>query len=309
MIKKILISLSIFWIIFLVILINRDDSNPLDQEESSAPVKEYFPEVTQDRPKKDMPEKEMPAMEKAAEVIPFSPLPAPIDLAKKSDEKPVDDPPKLETKKTEEKSPVSSTKSKDFGLVCTSIEAIASRFRLIEWKRSKYVILEDLEKFNSTKNYYPKHTFKIRVPYKEMIHANTKESIFVPTTIKDPNVRLVVQSLSITKKKLSYSNLTQPIGHVILRDFKIGGPPYEITSEQVAPATFTYRIFCEQNLGPQKFFHDLTGKPSGYKFGIWGFEYQITQLNPNEGKLSVMKKDLKNSVFQEKVLVAQNLSL
>ena len=140
------------------------------------------------------------------------------------------------------------------------------------------------------------------VPYKEFINPSTQESFFRPTTLQDPNKRLIVQSLEIKKEALNYSSRSNSIGYAIMRDFKLGGPPYQITSEMEKPLTTAYSIQFEQSIGPQKFFHDLTGKPNGHTFGGWGFEYKITKQNFAQNKIKVLRKDQKTGRLSSKEL-------
>ncbi len=305
MIKKSLLFLSFLWIIFLVFLVTQkeEEKGIVDSKQIESPAAA----TPKDSGTVEQVVMNEPPRPTVSESIPFTPLPSTPALPIKQK---VDKEKKL-TAKNEEKEPlvakeVPISKPKDFGLVCTLIEPIPSRFRLVKWQGSRFAWLEDLEKFNTSSNSYPVHKFRVRVPYKEMLNPNTNESVFQPTTMGHKNTRIFIQSLHLEKKSLSYSGLSKPVGQVILKDFKIGGPSYQITAGEVTPMTHTYRIHFEQSLGPQKFFHDLTGKPTDHKFGLWGFEYQVIKLTPKEGKITVMRKDLKNLEFLEKELLAQN---
>lgn len=300
MIKKILYFVCFVWIGFLVFLI-------IDKEDEQGEPKEAVvraPVMVRDFTPVEKTEP-MPAKTTPSESIPFTPLPVVTAHSEKEMEKEkVVDVNQSVKPVLAETSPV--TKPKDFGLVCTLIEPIPSRFRLLKWQGSRYVWLEDIEKYNDSSDSYPTHKFRVRVPYKEMLNPNTNESVFLPTTMGQKNTRLFIQSLHVESKSLSYSGLSKPVGHLILRDFKIGGPSYQITNEQEAPMTNTYRLHFEQTLGPQKFFHDLTGKPTDHKFGLWGFEYQVLTLKANEGMVKVRRKNLKEFEYLEKELIAHN---
>ena len=303
MIKKILYFVCFLWVGFLFFLVISKEDEQAESEEVvvRAPVlaRDFTPVA------KSVP---IPAEPAPSQSIPFAPLP----------EEPASPEKEVEKEKVvkvvdvnhsvkpvhADKSPI--TKPKDFGLVCTLIEPIPSRFRFLRWQGSRYIWLEDMQKYNESSNSYTTHKFRVRVPYKEMLNPNTNESVFLPTTMGQKNARLFIQSLHVEDKSLSYSGLSKPVGHLILRDFKIGGPSYQITSEQEAPLTNTYRLHFEQTLGPQKFFHDLTGKPSDHKFGLWGFEYQVLKIKANEGLVKVRRKNLKEFEYLEKELVAHN---
>ena len=105
---------------------------------------------------------------------------------------------------------------------------------------------------------------------------------------------MFVQSFEVKMKPYLYTSRTNSIGYLIMKDFKIGGPSYQITSEMEKPLTTSYYIHFEQNIGAQKFFHDLTGKPNGYPFGGWGYEYKITRQDFAKNKIKVMRKDQKD---------------
>jgi len=299
-IKKILYFVCFLWVGFLIFLIIGKEDEQAETEEVvvGEPVKAR--DFTPVEKLESMPSKPLPS-----ESIPFTPLPnAPAPTEKRGEEKKIADVNQSVKPVLAETSPI--TKPKDFGLVCTLIEPIPSRFRFLKWQGSRYVWLEDIEKYNDASDSYPTHKFRVRVPYKEMLNPNTNESVFVPTTMEHKNARLFIQSLHVESKSLSYSGLSKPVGQLILRDFKIGGPSYQITNEQEAPMTNTYRLHFEQTLGPQKFFHDLTGKPSDHKFGLWGFEYQILKVKANEGMVKVRRKNLNEFEYLEKELIAHN---
>ena len=114
--------------------------------------------------------------------------------------------------------------------------------------------------------------------------------------MNDPNKRIIAHSFEIKKKALDYSSRMNSIGYLILHDFKIGGPPYQLTSEMETPLTSSYYLHFEQNMGPQKFFHDLTGKKNGYAFGGWGLEYKVIKQNFAQNKITVLRKDLKTGM-------------
>jgi hypothetical protein len=299
-IKKILYFVCFLWIGFLIFLIIGKEDEQAEPEEVVVSVPVMARDFTPVEKLEPIPAKPTPS-----ESIPFEPLPdAPAPMEKRLEEKKVAD--VNQSTRPADRKDVPITKPKDFGLVCTLIEPIPSRFRFLKWQGSRYVWLEDLDKYNESSDSYPTHKFRVRVPYKEMLNPNTNESVFLPTTVGQKNARLFIQSLHVESKSLSYSGLSKPVGHLILRDFKIGGPSYQITNEQETPFTNTYRLHFEQTLGPQKFFHDLTGKPSDHKFGLWGFEYQVLKIKAGEGLVKVRRKNLKEFEYIEKELVAHN---
>lgn len=238
------------------------------------------------------------------ETIPFAPLPdpppslPPKELTTKPSNQPV---PVVE----EVSSPV-DTKTQglgdSFGLICTKFEKVPSRFRLVSWDSAKKVELEDLSKISPSTKKHPKFWIRVRVPYKELIHPTSRESFFRPTTLNDPNKRLIAHSFEIKSEAFDYSSRLNPVGYLILRDFKIGGPPYQMTSKMEEPLTSSYYLHFEQNMGPQKFFHDLTGKRNGHTFGGWGFQYRITKQNFSQNKITVLRKELNTGKLMEKEL-------
>jgi len=189
-----------------------------------------------------------------------------------------------------------------FGLICTKFEKIPSRFRLSSWEGTKNVEIEDLSRIDSSTKNHPKFWLKVRVPYKELIHPSSGDSFFKPTSMSDPNKRILVQSFEVRNEALSFTSRTNPIGYLILKDFKIGGPFYQITSQMDAPLSSSYYIHFEQVLGAQKFFHDLTGKRNGHPFGGWGYEYKITRQDFSQNKIKVMRKDLEKGSYVSKEL-------
>lgn len=287
MIKKILIVFALLWVAFLgiiVILEFRGETQPPEKI-----VQEVVAPVSSPPPVKMVPE--------IIETIPFQPLPnksvSPEPLLVKEEKKkevllPVKAPVDKVVDDTGQKS-----SEVPFGLICTKYEKVPSRFRLVSWAGTKEVQVEDLSQVNSSTKKRPLYWFKLRVPYKEFIHNSTKETFFRPTRIDDPNKRILAQSFEIRHSAINFSANSQPIGYLILRDFKIGGSPYQLTSEMENPMTSAHYLHFEQIMGPKKFFHDLTGKRNGHKFGGWGIEYQVTHHNLAQNKITILRKDTK----------------
>ena len=304
MIKKIFITIAIIWFFFLAVLVFREQiieflGEPMEVEKT---VQNTAPPVVETIPV-PVPKTEI-VKETKTESIPFAPLPSvpkasPVMVEETKQVK-------QEVVKQEASKPNQVNESKkpenSFGLICTKFEKVPSRFRLVGWEGRKKVELEDLSKVDSSTKKHPRIWLRVRVPYKEFMHPTSKESFFRPTTLQDPNKRIIVQSFEVKEEKMSYTGRVNPIGYSILRDFKLGGPPYQITSEMEQPLTTSYYLHFEQNMGPQKFFHDLTGKPFGYKFGGWGLEYKITKQNFAQNKITVLRKEIKTGKLLAKEL-------
>ena len=265
-------------------------------------VEKTVQDTTPEKPEVPPPVPVVVPMEK--ESIPFAPLPdVPPSAPQREVVKQATPEAKISPKgppEVEEKKPVKLSES--FGLICTKFERIPSRFRLVSWEGTKKVEIEDLHKIDSSTKKHPRFWLELRVPYKEFMHPTTKESFFRPTILKDPNKRMIAQSFEIKNEALSYSGRVNPIGYLIMKDFKIGGPPYQLTSEMDQPLTSSYFVHFEQDMGPKKFFHDLTGQRNGYKFGGWGYEYKIIKQNFAQNKITVLRKDLKSGRVTEKEL-------
>ncbi len=296
MIKKTFILIALIWIGFLGYLVFEKPGDELLEELASKdPVVQSSEPVAQDPVAPKIPEKSA-----EPEVIPFTPLPDKRKIAEKEqplemvETVPARETPSAESKKTD--------LGNSFGLICTKFEKIPSRFRLSSWEGTKNVEIEDLSRIDSSTKNHPKFWLKVRVPYKELIHPSSGDSFFKPTSMSDPNKRILVQSFEVRNEALSFTSRTNPIGYLILKDFKIGGPSYQITSQMDAPLSSSYYIHFEQVLGAQKFFHDLTGKRNGHPFGGWGYEYKITKQDFSQNKIKVMRKDLEKGSYVSKEL-------
>lgn len=303
MIKKFFIAVAFIWFAFLAVLVFREDIVGFLGQPKNEPVeKKKVPSIVVSPP--PAPPPPPPVSTPKEEIIPFTPLPA-IPPAKPKNET-VDQVINLKPQTEEEPKPIVQSRnfdtSEQFGLICTKFEKVPSRFRLVSWEGTKKVQLEDLSKIDSTSKEHPKFWIRIREPYKELIHPTSKESFFRPTIRNDPNKRLRAISFEIKNEALNYSAKLKKIGYLILRDYKIGGPPYQITSEMDAPLTSSYILHFEQSLGPNKFPHNLTRKSIGFPFGVWGFEYKVSKQNFAENKITVLRKEKKTGKVIEKEL-------
>ena len=291
--KKFLLIVVLLWAGFLTFIIFKDKIQGFFSEEENvtkAPLQDVAKsEPVMEREKVVVPElvKPQPMAEEAE--VPFEPLPQ-MELSKEAEE-PVDEQ-TARNKLPDPKNMVIADYDKDpFGLVCTKFSRLPSRFRLASWEGSKKVFLEDLENFDHFNNSYPQHAFTMNVPYKEMKHANTGKSRFMICKSSDPNKRLMLLSLNIKYEALSHSAKKKPIAFLVIKDYKLGGSPYQVTNEMDKPLTSSYALEFEQFNGPQKFFHDLTGKPMRHPFGGWGFEFKILSTNFPDRSISVQRKN------------------
>jgi hypothetical protein len=305
--KKFLLIVVLLWVGFLCFIIFKDKIQAFFSEEepeskeivAQAPAKVVTKsEPVMEKEKVAVPEplKLKPVTEE--EEVPFEPLPQ-MQLSKK-DEDAVEEQ-IAQNKLPDPKKMVVADYNKDpFGLVCTKFSRLPSRFRLASWEGSKKVFLEDLENFDHLTNAYPKHTFTLNVPYKELKHASTGKSRFMICKSSDPNKRLMLLSLNIKYEALAYSAGKKPIAFLVIKDYKLGGAPYQVTNEMDKPLTSAYALEFEQFNGPQKFFHDLTGKPMRHPFGGWGFEFKILGTNFPDRSISVQRKNQKTGKITRK---------
>jgi len=266
--------------------------------EKSAPKSEPVSKVEDVSP--TVPERSQPMEEES--VVPFEPLPQ-KKLSKVNEEQ--SEGKIVSNKLPDPKGMVVADYNKDpFGLVCTKFSRLPSRFRLVRWEGLKKIILEDLENFDHGTKSYPRYSFELNVPYKELKHAVTGKSRFMICKSNDANKRLQLLSFNVKYEALSFSAAKKPIGYLVVRDFKLGGPPYQITNEMEEPLTSSYALEFEQFKGPQKFSYDLTGKPKNYTFGSWGYEYKLISYNFTERSLVVQRKELRTGrVLRKEILV------
>ena len=300
--KKFLLIVVLLWVGLLCLIIFKDKIQGFFSEEETAteaPVQDVAkPEPVSKIEKDIVPEPVKPQPMAEEPEVPFKPLPQ-MELSKE-DEEPVEEQ-TAQNKLPDPKEMVIADYNKDpFGLVCTKFSRLHSRFRLASWEGSKKVFLEDLENFDHFKNSYPKHAFTMNVPYKEMKHASTGKSIFKICKSSDPNKRLLLLSLNIGYEAMSHSAKKKPIAFLVIKDYKLGGSPYQVTNEMDKPMTSAYALEFEQFNGPQKFFHDLTGKPMRHPFGGWGFEFKILDTNFPDRSISVQRKNQKTGKITRK---------
>jgi len=304
--KKFLLIVVLLWIAFLAFLIFREkishflSSTETAEQVSVTQTEEVEPPEVVVEPKIV---KEKPVELTEVTVIPFAPLeplpgkPSVGEEMEKTEE--VSD--KKVTPKVDPRDMIIADYDKDpFGLICTKFSRLPSRFRLQSWDGTKKVVLEDLENYDHGTKSFPRHTLSVNVPYKELKHAVTDKSKFVPCKASDRNKRLQVLSLNIKHEALSFSAGKKPIAFAVLRDYKLGGSPYQITNEMEKPLASAYDIEVEQFNGPQKFFHDLTGKPRNHTFGGWGFEYKLIGQNNSDRTLTIQRKELKTGKITRK---------
>ena len=291
--KKFLLIVVLLWAGFLCFIIFKDKIRGFFSEEETvtqAPLQDVAKSEPVSKIEKDIvPEPVKPKPMAEEPEVPFKPLPQMV--LSKEDEEPVEEQ-TAQNKLPDPKKMVIADYNKDpFGLVCTKFSRLPSRFRLAYWEGSKKVFLEDLENFDHFNKSYPQHAFTMNVPYKEMKHANTGKSIFKICKSSDRNKRLLLLSLNIKYEAMSHSAKKKPIAFLVIKDYKLGGTPYQVTNEMEKPMTSSYALEFEQFNGPQKFFHDLTGKPLRHPFGGWGYEFKILGTNFPDRSISVQRKN------------------
>ena len=319
--KKILFFIAGIWVSFMIFLVFRDkideflgspdgSSEEVVQKEEK-PANAVKPAVIKPKESKAIATEEV---ESKLEEVPFAPLEdiSNDEMSKAATEKVKDSASNLaEMLGTE----LNSTKqdeltvnlSNPFGLIITKFERMPSRFRLVSWKGRREVKLEDLEQYDNVEKAFPSHWLKVGVPYVEWMHPVTKRSTFKPLEGQGSKPRIQAISFEIRQQALSYSSITKSIGYLILKDSIIGGAPYEITSEMTVPLTSSYRVHCQQYIGANTYFHNLSGKRKGYKFGGWGYEYCINHFNFPDREITVTRKELKTRKSIKKVLSAPAL--
>jgi len=322
--KKILFFIAGIWVSFMAFLVFRDQVDQVldgsteepetvvqSSETDHASPKLSTPEVLVPKPVFVKEPKKLPDEE-----VPFAPLPE-MDEEQVSDKE--ENIQVSDSNKAASSMPVPDENnahnqlavnlSNPFGLIITKFERLPSRFRLVSWKGNDLVQLEDLKKFNPIEKTFSRYWLEVGVPYVEWMNPVNKTSVFKPFSEGGSKPSIQAVSFQTQLQALSYSSNSKTIGYVILKDYKIGGAPYEITNEMEAPLTSSYAVHCQQHIGANKYFHDLSGKRRGYKFGGWGYEFRINHFNFPERKITVTRKDLKTRKTTKKIISAPDFSI
>ena len=274
MIKKLSIIIAIIWFAFLAVLVFKEQIlGFLGQTKEEEKLCKIWPHRswTVLHSGSSSP----PVIPVKPETIPFVPLP---NLPPSVPQKEIVKKPGNNALPVDEVTPPANLQAKkqldSFGLICTKFERVPSRFRLVSWDKTKKVELEDLSQVDPVTQKHRRFWLNVRTPYKEFIHRNSKESFFRPTTMNDPNKRIIAHSFEIKKKAIDYSSRMNSIVYLILHDFKIGGPPYQLTSEMETPLTSSYYLLFEQNMGPRNFFMTLPVKRTVMHLvaGVWNIK-------------------------------------
>jgi hypothetical protein len=319
--KKVLFFIALLWISFMAFLIFRNQINKVVdasdkgtekvvQKESVSDISSEVSSVKSSATRSEVSEVgEINKKEPIALVteIPEEKEPPSVKMIKERIER--SEPMNEQNASIQESSRSLDNLDSPFGLIITKFERQPSRFRLVSWKGTKKVQIEDLEKYNAVEKTFPRHWIKVGIPYVEWLHPVSKLSTFKPYETGNSKPRIQAISFEIRRQVLSFSGTARDVGFLILKDTKLGGVPYEITNEMKAPLSSSYAIHCQQHIGANKYFHNLSGKRRGYKFGGWGYEYRINHFNFPDRKITVTRKDLKTRKLTQVILSAPAFSI
>jgi len=319
--KKVLFFIALLWISFMAFLIFRNQINKVVdasdkgtekvvQKESVSDISSEVSSVKSSATRSELSEVgEINKKEPIALVteIPEEKEPPSVKMIKERIER--SEPMNEQNASIQESSRSLDNLDSPFGLIITKFERQPSRFRLVSWKGTKKVQIEDLEKYNAVEKTFPRHWIEVGIPYVEWLHPVSKLSTFKPYETGNSKPRIQAISFEIRRQVLSFSGTARDVGFLILKDTKLGGVPYEITNEMKAPLSSSYAIHCQQHIGANKYFHNLSGKRRGYKFGGWGYEYRINHFNFPDRKITVTRKDLKTRKLTQVILSAPAISI
>ena len=186
--------------------------------------------------------------------------------------------------------PKESAKEEVFGLTLKSFDKKEYRFKLVSWI-GKTPYFEDLQKKVSEKsNKNVKNRLEVKVPYKVNQDYRPGLPSLVKTTQEDEDKLLMVQFFTVQQVKNAKTGGVKLVGRALVRDFKMGGDPFEINSQMETVEAGNFKILLKFEIdGETTSEIEIDGSEIEKEFKFGARSYRILNIDKDNKTINVEK--------------------
>ena len=189
-----------------------------------------------------------------------------------------------------------------FGLSLIAVEKSEYDFKLAGWVGSTPYFL-DLKSANSVDGgNFIRNRVPIGVPQKRVLNRKQGQPSLISCSDEDDSKVFVVENFKVQKIKNVKTGGLVPIGRALVRDFQLGGDPFEINTmmDKVYAGTLLF-IFKTNISGVPSTEIELTSKDIGRNFEVGGRLFKVSSFDFPGKSITITKSDPRLSKNQSQV--------
>ena len=202
--------------------------------------------------------------------------------------------------------PIIETKNEQeepFGISLVKFEKKKYRFRISSWiGQTPY--FDDLHtKFSSNSDRYVKNRIELKVPYKLNLSYQPGSPTLLKTTLDDEDKLLMVEYFSVQQIKDPKTGGSRSVGRALVRDYRLGGKPFEINSLMKDVYSGETTIVLKVELPGLDIEEILLSETDlGKKISLGGRTYEVLNVDSSKKKVTLKKSGPNPTLAQEKTL-------
>ncbi len=180
-------------------------------------------------------------------------------------------------------------KTEEFGLSLRSFQKKPYRFKMRGFSNTA-PFFEDMDPTIKDKRLNPKTRIEVNAPYRINTNGKPGSTSLIKTTEDDENKVLIVTYFRLEYMKDEKTGGVKPVGRALVKDYKIGGKPFEINSRMQEVFAGDNKIELSFNLdGPSEQIV-LSDKDTGKVLEFGSRKYLIKEINAEEKSLLIEKR-------------------
>jgi hypothetical protein len=202
-----------------------------------------------------------------------------------------------------EESLVTQESEEKFGMELIRFSNEPYPYKLVSWIGEIPYFEDTQTRKSSVSRSFVRNRLEVGIPYKKNTQRVGGQPSLVPTSLEDNEKELMVEKFVVQQYKDEKSGGMKIIGRALVKDFKLGGKPFEINNQMKEVYAGNIKIEVRMTLDEidDKVF-TFTTSDKGISFDFGDRVYTVMEIDEASKKISVKKKGPNQDQHVEKIL-------
>jgi hypothetical protein len=179
-----------------------------------------------------------------------------------------------------------------FGLKLLSAKKAPYFLKLASWVGTVPYFEDRKAKLSESSTKFTRNRLEVGKFYKRDLNRKSGQPSLIECDESDPNRLLQVEHFIVQQLKNAKTGGLRLVGRSLIRDYVLGGEPFEINSimEDVFAGDYTF-VLAFNLPGQDEQILELSSKEEGRIFSFAGRSYQVVEIDLKSNHLTIVKKD------------------
>ena len=202
-----------------------------------------------------------------------------------------------------EESLVTQESEEKFGMELIRFSNEPYPYKLVSWIGEIPYFEDTQTRKSSVSRSFVRNRLEVGIPYKKNTQRVGGQPSLVPTSLEDNEKELMVEKFVVQQYKDEKSGGMKIIGRALVKDFKLGGKPFEINNQMKEVYAGNIKIEVRMTLDEidDKVF-TFTTSDTGISFDFGDRVYTVMEIDEASKKITVKKKGPIEDQHVEKIL-------